>query len=117
MTTATAASVTTARGITSDVTVLGEPGAPPLVYLHSAAGHLGGEPMLQQLAARYRVYAPVWPGYGEDTGEELLEDMLDFALHGNDVVAALGLAQGAAPHLVGHSMGGMVAAEMAAVSP
>ena len=40
--------------------------------------------------------------------------MLDFALHGWDVVEALGLKN---PILVGHSMGGMIAAEMAALAP
>ena len=35
-------------------------------------------------------------------------------LHSFDVIEALGLAR---PHLVGHSMGGMIAAEMAAVAP
>jgi pimeloyl-ACP methyl ester carboxylesterase len=40
--------------------------------------------------------------------------MLDFTLHTWDVVAALGLKD---PILVGHSMGGMIAAEMAAVQP
>jgi pimeloyl-ACP methyl ester carboxylesterase len=115
--TTTAVAVTTARGITCDVLVLGEAGAPPLVYLHGASGHLGGEPMLECLASGYRVYAPVWPGYGDAGGEELIEDMLDFALHGSDVVAALGLLEGPLPHLVGHSMGGMVAAEMAALAP
>src|SRR5437879_13844705 len=40
--------------------------------------------------------------------------MLDFALHGWDLVDALGLRQ---PHLVGHSMGGMIAAEMACLAP
>jgi len=107
--------VTTRRGITCDVLALGAEGSPPLVYLHSAGGHLGGEPMLHRLAERYRVYAPVWPGYGDAPGEELLEDMLDFALHGSDVVTSLGVPS--APHLVGHSMGGMIAAEMAAISP
>ena len=58
-----------------------------------------------------RCYAPIWPGYSEQPGEEKLEDMLDFALHGADIVEALGLHK---PHLIGHSMGGMVAAEMAA---
>ena len=47
-------------------------------------------------------------------GDELLEDMLDFALHGWDVVDTLGLRR---PHLVGHSMGGMIAAEMACLAP
>ncbi len=40
--------------------------------------------------------------------------MLDFTLHTWDVVEALGLKN---PILVGHSMGGMIAAEMAAVAP
>jgi pimeloyl-ACP methyl ester carboxylesterase len=86
----------------------------PVVFLHGAGGLLADNPFLDRLAARYHVFAPELPGYAESTGEELLEDMLDFTLHGWDVVAALGLAR---PHLVGHSMGGMIAAEMAAVAP
>jgi pimeloyl-ACP methyl ester carboxylesterase len=86
----------------------------PVVFLHSAGGLLRDNPFLDQLAQRYSVFAPEWPGYGESTGEELLEDMLDFTLHGWDLVDALGLRQ---PHLVGHSMGGMIAAEMACLAP
>ena len=86
----------------------------PVVFFHGAGGLLADNPFLDRLAARYHVFAPELPGYGESTGEELLEDMLDFTLHGWDVVAALGLAR---PHLVGHSMGGMIAAEMASVAP
>jgi pimeloyl-ACP methyl ester carboxylesterase len=86
----------------------------PLVFLHGAAGLFSENPFLDQLAQRYHVFAPEWPGYGESTGEDLLEDMLDFALHGWDLVDALSLRQ---PHLVGHSMGGMIAAEMACLSP
>src|SRR6266478_246036 len=86
----------------------------PLVFLHGAGGLFAENPFLDQLARRYHVFAPELPGYGESTGEELLEDMLDFTLHGWDVVAALGIRQ---PHLVGHSMGGMIAAEMACLAP
>jgi pimeloyl-ACP methyl ester carboxylesterase len=86
----------------------------PLVFLHGAGGLFRDNPFLDQLAQRYHVFAPEWPGYGESTGEELLEDMLDFALHGWDLVDALGLRQ---PHLAGHSMGGMIAAEMACLAP
>jgi pimeloyl-ACP methyl ester carboxylesterase len=82
----------------------------PLVFLHGAGGLLRDNPFLDQLAQGHHVFAPEWPGYGESAGEELLEDMLDFTLHGWDLVEALGLEQ---PHLVGHSMGGMIAAEMA----
>jgi len=86
----------------------------PLVFFHGAGGLLRDNPFLDQLAQSHHVFAPEWPGYGESTGEELLEDMLDFTLHGWDLVEALGLRQ---PHLVGHSMGGMIAAEMACVAP
>jgi len=86
----------------------------PVVFFHGAGGLLADNPFLDGLAARYHVFAPELPGYGESTGEELLEDMLDFTLHGWDVVSALGLTR---PHLVGHSMGGMIAAEMAAIAP
>ncbi|MGH9269776.1 MAG: alpha/beta fold hydrolase [Ilumatobacteraceae bacterium] len=107
-------SITTARGITCDVVVVGPPGAPRVVAFHGLAGHLAAEPTLSALAATHQVFAPVWPGFGRDAGEVLLEDMLDFALHGADVVAALGLDR---PHLYGHSFGGMIAAEMAALAP
>lgn len=63
-----------------------------------------------EVQQHYRVLAPEWPGFGESTGEERIEDMLDFALHGWDLVDALGVER---PHLVGHLMGGMIAAEMA----
>jgi len=86
----------------------------PLVFFHGAGGLLRENPFLDQLAQAYHVFAPEWPGYGESTGEDLLEDMLDFALHGWDVVEALALRQ---PHIVGHSMGGMIAAEMACLAP
>ena len=112
--------ITTRRGITCDVLCIGDPAAPPVVALHGAGGHVAGEPALQRLGDRYRVYAPVWPGYGEGTGEELIDDMLDFALHGADLIETLGLGPahgGPPPHLVGHSMGGMIAAEMAALAP
>jgi pimeloyl-ACP methyl ester carboxylesterase len=86
----------------------------PVVFLHGASGLLADNPFLDALARRHSVFAPEWPGYGESTGDDLLEDMLDFALHGWDLVDALGLPQ---PHLIGHSMGGMIAAEMACLAP
>jgi pimeloyl-ACP methyl ester carboxylesterase len=94
----------------------GPPSGQPLLFLHGLAGQLDERAFLDRLAERYRVLAPELPGYGESTGEELLEDMLDFTLHGWDVATALGLT-GQRPHVVGHSLGGMIAAEMACVVP
>jgi len=104
--------IETARGARCRVLEGGS--GPSVVFFHGAGGLLADNPFLDVLARQYHVLAPELPGYGESTGEELLEDMLDFTLHGWDVVAALGLER---PHLVGHSMGGMIAAEMACLSP
>jgi pimeloyl-ACP methyl ester carboxylesterase len=86
----------------------------PLVFLHGAGGLPEDSPFLAALARRWHVYAPLLPGYGDSEGPETLRDMLDVTLHSFDVVNALGLER---PILVGHSMGGMIAAEMAAVAP
>jgi pimeloyl-ACP methyl ester carboxylesterase len=89
-------------------------GGPPLVFLHSAGGLTEDNPFLAALARRWHVFAPLLPGYGDSEGAEDLRDMLAVTLHSFDVVDALGLDR---PILVGHSMGGMIAAEMAAVAP
>jgi pimeloyl-ACP methyl ester carboxylesterase len=86
----------------------------PLVFLHGAGGLTEDSPFLAALARRWHVHAPLLPGYGDSEGAESLRDMLDVTLHTFDVVDALGLER---PTLVGHSMGGMIAAEMAAVAP
>jgi pimeloyl-ACP methyl ester carboxylesterase len=104
-------SIETRRGLKSRVRELGS-GA-PLLFLHGAGGLARAEPLLERLAERFQVFAPEWPGYGSEGGEEKLEDMLDFALHGWDLVEELELER---PHLLGHSMGGMIAAEMACVA-
>ncbi len=107
--------VETRKGARARVLEGGPESGRPVLFLHGVAGLLDG-PFLDLLAARHRVFAPELPGYGESDGEELYDDMLDFALHGWDLVSALGLA-GRRPALVGHSMGGMIAAEMACLAP
>jgi pimeloyl-ACP methyl ester carboxylesterase len=86
----------------------------PLVFLHGAGGLTEESPFLAALARRWHVYAPLLPGYGDSEGGDELRDMLAVTLHSFDVLDALGLDR---PILVGHSMGGMIAAEMAAVAP
>jgi len=86
----------------------------PLVFLHGAGGLTEDNPFLAALARRWNVFAPLLPGYGDSEGAESLRDMLAVTLHSFDVIDALGLDR---PILVGHSMGGMIASEMAAVAP
>jgi pimeloyl-ACP methyl ester carboxylesterase len=86
----------------------------PLVFLHGAGGVDADLGFLDALASRFHVYAPLVPGYGDSEECPELRDMLDFTLHTWDVVDALGVKD---PVLVGFSMGGMIAGEMAALAP
>src|SRR5262249_16824984 len=54
------------------------------------------------------------PGFGQSTGLDCLDDQLDLFLFVFDVIDALGLER---PYVVGESMGGWIAAEMAALRP
>lgn len=86
----------------------------PLVFLHGAGGVEADLGFLNSLASRFHVYAPLVPGYGDSEECPELRDMLDFTLHTWDVVDGLGIKN---PVLVGFSMGGMIASEMAALAP
>jgi pimeloyl-ACP methyl ester carboxylesterase len=81
----------------------------PVQYLEGGSG----QPLVK-LAESYHVFAPYLPGYGESEEAPELRDMLDITLHTLDVIEALGVKD---PILVGHSMGGMMAAEVAALAP
>lgn len=103
--------VTTERGIEVEVRQWGS--GPDLVWFHGLVGLAAAEPALDALGNHFTVHAPIWPGYGQLENEGSIEDMLDFALLGWDIVDALGLER---PSLVGHSFGAMIAAEMACVA-
>jgi pimeloyl-ACP methyl ester carboxylesterase len=85
---------------------------PQLLYMHGAGGLLANDPFLARLTQHYRVTAPLLPGYEDSDSSAPLRTMLDFTLFGFDVWETLKLDE---PMLVGHSMGGMIAAEMAAL--
>jgi pimeloyl-ACP methyl ester carboxylesterase len=84
----------------------------PVVYLHGSDGQRGWSPFLARLAERYTVYAPSHPGVAGSTGLDGIDTMLDLAFHSFDVLEAWGLER---PALVGLSLGGWLAAEMAAI--
>jgi len=86
----------------------------PLLFLHGAGGIAAWAGVLPLLASKYHVYAPLLPGFGQSTGLEFLDDQFDLFLHGFDVIEGLGLER---PYVVGESLGGWMAAEMAALRP
>ncbi|MFN8524767.1 MAG: alpha/beta hydrolase [Chloroflexota bacterium] len=87
---------------------------PHLVYLHGAEGPIGEwHPFLDDLARDHHVIAPHLPGFGRSTGAEHLREMLDLTVATLDLLDALALQR---PHLVGLDLGGMLAAEVAAVA-
>lgn len=86
----------------------------PLLFLHGAGGLRGWDTFLAELAKQFTVYAPAHPGYETSTGIDHIDDILDLVIYYNDFLDALGLES---VHVVGHSMGGMFGAEIAALSP
>lgn len=88
---------------------------PPLVFLHGAYG-LTWDPFLDALAERFSVYAPEHPGttVGDPDGIKPLDTLWDLVLYYDELFEQLGIQN---PAVVGHSFGGMVAAELAACYP
>src|SRR5687768_8836747 len=86
----------------------------PLLVLHGAGGNRGFTRWLERVAERFTVWAPSHPGFGLSGDADWMEgidDLARFYLWFIDV-ARLGR-----PHVLGHSIGGWTAAEMAAMSP
>lgn len=87
----------------------------PLVYLHGGYGLVETE-MVDELAKNFTVYAVPAPGLteGDEDSIKALDDFWDLVLYYYDLFDKLGLKS---PAVVGHSFGGMVAAEVAATDP
>jgi len=85
----------------------------PLVFLHGAYGNQE-LPIFGKLAEHFTVYVPWHPGWAPESPDDLerLDDVIDLALYYQDFFEVLGLER---PVLVGHSLGGMFAAETAAL--
>ena len=87
---------------------------PPLLYLHGLGGDVEWLEAHERLAARYSVHLPAHPGFAESTGVEQVDDVFDYVLHYTDLLDTLGLRRVA---VAGSSLGGWVAAELAALYP
>ena len=84
----------------------------PLVYLHSAGGFYWDD-FLDELANHYKVYVPHFPGTapGRPNDIDMIDNLWDAVLAYDDLLAGLKLKK---VRLIGHSFGGMLAAELAA---
>jgi pimeloyl-ACP methyl ester carboxylesterase len=84
----------------------------PLVFFHAAGGQATWDPFLEMLAQKYEVIQPMHPGWPGSDGLEHLDDVIDMAVYYCDFFDKLGLSSA---HVVGSSLGGMFAAEFAAL--
>jgi pimeloyl-ACP methyl ester carboxylesterase len=103
-----------AQGIQTHLFEAGSPTARAMLYLH---GTLLGNLWLdfhQRLAAQFHLFAIDIPGFGLTARPDWMRDMSDYILYLRDLVDALGLEK---PTVVGHSLGGWMAAELAVWYP
>ena len=82
----------------------------PLLFLHGAGGLPGWLPFLDALSDGFDVLAPDHPTFGLSDEPAWLDDVHDVAYFYLDLLAALELD---GVHVVGHSLGGWIALEMA----
>jgi len=101
------------RGGAFDVEVWDSGEGDPIFYLHGE-GRPSWTAFHDALAAKHHLIAPLHPGYGGSTGSDQLQDLPDLVYYYLDFLDQLGLRD---LPLVGHGLGGMFAAELAAVQP
>ncbi|MFM2094632.1 MAG: hypothetical protein RIS70_1756 [Planctomycetota bacterium] len=86
----------------------------PVLYLHSAAGESEWSAFHAKLAEQHRVLFPMHPGFAFSGGLESIQDITDLAWHYVDLIEKLA-PEGVS--LVGFSLGGWIAAELAILRP
>jgi pimeloyl-ACP methyl ester carboxylesterase len=82
----------------------------PLVFLRGFDVAFRNDKFLEELATRYEIIVPDHPGFGRSDSPDWLKGMGDAAYFYLDLLGLLGLGS---VHLVGASLGGWIAAEMA----
>lgn len=100
------------RGLKLEVIQGGQ--GPALVWLHGLTPSAADDPMLQALAARFAVTAPVLPGQKDLAELDRLPSLHDLVLAYDSALGALDVGQAI---VAGHGFGGMLAAELAAHCP
>lgn len=97
----------------TDVELFSGGSGPALLFLHGAGGNAGWQAWHEALAKTYTVYVPSQPGFNGTERPDWVYTITDVAHFNRALVKALGLSQYI---LMGSSMGGWVAAEMAAMN-
>jgi pimeloyl-ACP methyl ester carboxylesterase len=87
---------------------------PDLVWLHGLRGVDPADPLLLALQRSYHVTAPVAPGFNDLEELSRIDNIHELALDYDDLLETRKLRN---VTLVGHSFGGMIAAEIAAHFP
>ena len=87
---------------------------PQLLWLHGLRGVDPTDPVLAALQTRYRITAPVAPGFNDLDELSQIDNIHELALDYDDLIDHLGLKDFV---LIGHSFGAMAAAEIAAHFP
>lgn len=82
---------------------------PPLLFLHGAEGYSQWLPFFDALAEQYELLVPEHPGFGASDDPPLIRSVSDMAMFYLDFLEALELRD---IHIVGHSLGGWIAAEI-----
>ncbi|HZS01632.1 MAG TPA: alpha/beta hydrolase [Chloroflexota bacterium] len=100
--------------VETEVAILGD--GPALLYLHGPWGLRGDGAFLEGLAQTHTVYAPRHPGTSasDPDGIAHIDTWWDLMIYYGELLDRLALR---APAVVGHSFGGLVAAELAATMP
>jgi pimeloyl-ACP methyl ester carboxylesterase len=86
----------------------------PLLILHGAGGNRGWLQYIQALAQRFQVIVPDHPGFGTSDRPEWIASIPDLACFYLWALEDLGLPR---VRVIGFSMGGWLAAEMAVMCP
>jgi pimeloyl-ACP methyl ester carboxylesterase len=94
----------------SSIRLMRSGSGPPLLLLHGASGAESCLPVMQLLTEQFDVLLPEHPGFGGSDIPDWLDTIHDLAYFYLDVLDALDLSR---VHLVGVSLGGWIAAELA----
>jgi pimeloyl-ACP methyl ester carboxylesterase len=99
-------------GIQAHTLIGGE--GPPLLVLHGAGGPNGWRRWHAALAEQFTLYVPAHPGFGRSAAADWMESVRDVARYYLWFLDVVGLSRAS---IVGSSMGGWIAAELATMNP